>query len=273
MGEVKYILDKTIVSNNELDIYRRQGVKYFITRTTYNQIKEEKSIKSINNFMGKNNISPIGYTHDFIDDNYSFSDLASIDDNKKKSYLYVLSNDSMIEKLNSIGIDHCDIQKLQNDISNKKNISNSFLFFIHYWLKEIIFIIVKSLIIPIAIYFIIGFLLFYPSIISCQFVKILLGILIMPTIVYLFILRKKKRIKYGLIEIIVGLLTLASVIINPTTDTTTDTTTGITDILKLFGGIYITIRGMDNFEKGLKSPRYIIKWEKLFGKRAQKENC
>ena len=269
MNKKKYILDKTIVLNNEFDIYRRKGVNYFITRTTYNQIKKEKSIKNINVFLRKHNIYVIRYRHDFIDDNYSFCDLKFIDDNERKSYLYVLSNDSIIEKLNSIGIDHCDIQKLQNDISDKKIISNSFLFCILYWLKEAIKLIVQGMLIIIASISTLFLLFLYPSIINCTLVKIIIGILIIPTIIGLFILRKKKRCKYGLIEIIVGILAIASAIFQPTIDATT----GITDVLKLFGGIYITIRGMDNFEKGLKSPYYIKCWEKFFGKRATKEDC
>jgi hypothetical protein len=75
-------------------------------------------------------------------------------------------------------------------------------------------------------------------------------------------LRKRNINAYRGIEIIIGLATLLSIIYNPTINTST----GINDILKLLGGIYITIRGLDNFEKGLKKPRAIGYWEKLFGK-------
>jgi hypothetical protein len=260
MKDKYFILDKTIVLDNNYDIYMRQGIKFFITRTIYNQLKSERGYKDISKFICEKNISIVGYIHDFIDDAYVFSDLESIN---KGSFTYIYSNDtSIIEKLNNVGMDHCHIQNLHNEISNKKIMTNKFFLFISWRLKEMFYLLFKGVVIAISIIIAIFLLFLYPLIINYTFVKILLVILILPITMGLFIFRKKKRFQYGIIEIIFGIITLASIIINPTENTTT----GIIDVLKLLGVIYITIRGLDNLEKGLKSPRYKKKWEKLFKK-------
>lgn len=254
-----FILDKDIFLKDSFDIYKRRGVKYYITRTIFNQLKNEYGYKKIKKIMNRNYVSIIGYIHDIIDDNYSITDLNCID---KKYFLYVISNNKLIEPFNNMNIDYCHIQYFQNYIKNNKVISNKLLLFIHFQLKEMIKILITGIILAIIMLIAFILLFMYPLIIDYNFIKILLWILLLPIILYLFILRKEKRNLYGFIEIIIGAMTITSIIISPTKGTYT----GINDVLKIFGGIYIIIRGMDNFEKGLKSPRYIKYWEKIFKK-------
>lgn len=264
MDNKYFILDKEIILDDNYDIYMRQGVKYFITRTVYNQLKIEKGCKNISKFMWRKNISLVGYVHDSINDDYIINDLNVLN---KDTYLYVYSNDiSIIEKLNSISMDHYHIQKLQNEISNRKSITNNVLSLIFSWLKEIILIIIKGVGIAVIFFIAIFILFFYPCIINNTVIKILLVILTIPIIVGLFILYRREKCIYGIIEIIFGLVTIASIIFNPTENTTT----GIIDVLKMLGGIYITIRGLNDFENGLKSPRYIEVWGRLFKRKNKK---
>jgi hypothetical protein len=106
MKNKNYILDKTIILDNSLDIYMRKGVKYYITRTAFNQLKIEKGSENILKFMRKNDISLIGYRHDFIEDEYISTDLIEIN---KNNFIYVFLDNSMKMKLLNIDMNYCDI--------------------------------------------------------------------------------------------------------------------------------------------------------------------
>jgi hypothetical protein len=129
-------------------------------------------------------------------------------------------------------------------------------------IKEIFIMILKIVLIIIGFFTVLIFIVLFPYIINNEYGKIIIGILLLPTIYILFKLRKNNKNMYGLIEIMIGSATLLSIIYNPTINTTS----GINDILKLFGGVYISIRGLDNFEKGLKTTKNKNIWEKIFGK-------
>jgi len=123
-----------------------------------------------------------------------------------------------------------------------------------------IFYVVMYLVIIIATFFL---LFIYPIIIKNNCVKTIALVVTVVAIIYLFFLRKMKRLAYGLIELIIGLLMIVSIIAFPTESING----GLLDVPKLFGGIYIVIRGLDNIEKGIKSPNVLKNWEKIFKKR------
>ena len=129
-------------------------------------------------------------------------------------------------------------------------------------LKDVLEISIKVILMIIIFFMALLFIVSFPMIIENEYGKIVLVILLIPTIYVLFILRKKNINFYGRIEIAVGFATIISIIYNPTENVAT----GVNDILKLLGGIYVIIRGLDNVEKGLKSPQIIKNWEKIFFK-------
>jgi hypothetical protein len=141
---------------------------------------------------------------------------------------------------------------MQNDISGKK--------IINYRLNEVFYMTIEFFKTLFLLIFIIIVISLYPELIKFFLIKFLLTIFIIYNIRNLFILRKRKRNIYGFIEIIFGLITLSLIIFNPIEIATT----GVNDILKLLGGIYITIRKLNNIEKGIKSPFYKKIWEKIF---------
>jgi hypothetical protein len=252
-----FVLDKSIVFDDTYNIYNRHGVKFFITRTTYNQLKIEIDYKIINKFMTKHNISIIGCRHDFLDEKHVIFDLMNIN---KKYFIYIVSDNALIKKLMEDGIKYYDTQKFQKIMNTKRKL-NKFLLVANYLAREIINPLLKGILIVIIIIVVLFIIFLFPLIIKYKATKIILGILILPSIWSLFILRKKRKKLYGFIEIVFSISTLVSIIINPTNYVTS----GITDMLKFLSGIYITIRGLDNFEKGIKSPYYLKIWGNVFG--------
>jgi hypothetical protein len=60
----------------------------------------------------------------------------------------------------------------------------------------------------------------------------------------LYLLRLHAQCVYALLEIVIGLAAMWSSILTPTNSS-------LAHLIAVFGGIYIIIRGLDNFEKGL----------------------
>lgn len=81
---------------------------------------------------------------------------------------------------------------------------------------------------------------------------------------FLFWYRSRHRISYGLTEIIFGTFISISVFLPNFDYSALDTF----DLLKIVGGLYIIVRGLDNFGKGIKNTRFDATWNKIFN-----ENC
>src|SRR4029077_14362157 len=67
----------------------------------------------------------------------------------------------------------------------------------------------------------------------------------------LYVLRERIRWLYAITEIIVGIAAIASYIGSGRPG-------GLTQLLTVFGGIYIVVRGLDNFNQGLPTLLYFL---------------
>lgn len=86
-------------------------------------------------------------------------------------------------------------------------------------------------------------------------------IFLIPVIgIFLFWYRSRHRISYGSAEIIFGFFISISVFL-PNFDYSA---LGALDFLKIVGGLYIIVRGLDNFDKGIKNTRFDATWNKIF---------
>ncbi len=85
-------------------------------------------------------------------------------------------------------------------------------------------------------------------------------ILIPITGILLYFIREKFRLFYGLTELLVGCYTALSVFF----PTFSYGNLLVSDWLRILGGLYIIVRGMDNTGKGLESTKYIYYWKKIF---------
>lgn len=77
--------------------------------------------------------------------------------------------------------------------------------------------------------------------------------------VFLYWTRRNNPTAYGCIEIIAGLVALALLV-------QTREVALLSRVIGFLGGIYIIVRGMDNFEKGLPPGKLRNAWEKYFSK-------
>jgi len=95
-----------------------------------------------------------------------------------------------------------------------------------------------------------------------KYVIIVLGTLVIGGLFYL--LRSKQRLIYAFIEITFGIIVIVDSITNSNISII-----NVNNIIKIFGGLYVIIRGYDNMEKGLRelaNKKFIFYWEKIFKK-------
>jgi len=96
------------------------------------------------------------------------------------------------------------------------------------------------------------------------------GALISAAIIggFLYALRGRLRITYGILEIGVGMMSAMSSFISATGSTSTTVPTFTTAMgIAVLGGIYIIVRGLDNIGKALEKTPYENTWRKFSGEK------
>jgi hypothetical protein len=77
--------------------------------------------------------------------------------------------------------------------------------------------------------------------------------------VLFYYLRGRTPRAYGVFETLVGAMTIWIALVAPATQ-------GLTRIIGILGGIYIVVRGLDNFDKGLTLGELRTRWDRVFPK-------
>lgn len=86
-------------------------------------------------------------------------------------------------------------------------------------------------------------------------------ILLIPVAgIFLYWLRSRYRLVYGIAEVLFGLFSSLRVFIPSFNYSQVDTT----GLIQIAGGLYIMVRGMDNIGKGLKGTRLEDRWKRWF---------
>lgn len=129
-------------------------------------------------------------------------------------------------------------------------------------LKEISKILIIPIIVNFAVSIIVSSILSWIVPLIINYIKWSSIIIIPVTGILFYIIRCRFRFLYGLTEFFVGMFTAIKVFIPLLNFNNINTT--IDTSLKVLGGIYIIIRGMDNIEKSMENSKKIIKWKRFF---------
>jgi len=258
---MNFILDTNILLSLNRDIRQsRIGVTYNILYTINNEISQDRiknsfTYKIIKDFMRLNSISPIGYLNEEIGDDSIISELKTI--NHKKYYF--VTNDKILQnRVKELGFNVLNRHEFIKLIKTKEIIKRPIFVIIKNYYKSILIGLFVPILFMLLLVISVYLFYLYPLIIMEKWFQYAM-IIIIPIISYLiYLFRLKKIIFYGISETLIGIITVVTAI------NTSENTSNISDILKMFAGFYIIIRGLDNVEKGIISPVIMIRWNKIF---------
>jgi len=256
---MEYILDTNILLSLNYDIIQpRIGVTYKTLYTVRNEIKQDKIINSskykmINNFLNINTIVPIGILNEECGNDSKINELKVI---SPKKYIFITFDDELQKKVSELGFTVYSRQEFINIINIKKIIKQPFFIFLKNYYKTLLQGIIIPIIFTIGITVSSIIVYLYPYFINVEWFQktMLLLVFIISYLLYLF--KIKRQVYYGLTEILLGVITIFITIFH--------FNESVSDILKILGGFYIIIRGLNNIDAGIISPVIKKRWQKIF---------
>ncbi len=88
--------------------------------------------------------------------------------------------------------------------------------------------------------------------------RVLIGLVALLCGALLYWFRQRYRTSYGMVETLIGAWISANAFpLNSPLD--------VASGLQVLGGLYVVVRGLDNFGNGLKGTRYELNWQRIFG--------
>lgn len=230
----------------------------FICKKIESRLKEDKYfLTECDNEIGilKGSLNNINYLNNSLSTSeISLLAIALSSSNYSKPII-VTDNDKIINYCRTQNIETNSLHELLLIYSREMNTPYELLRNDVYYGYKPFFALTTKIVLAIALsivsYIIYSYLQYLLPILS-NVVIIACGIIIS---IFLFFLRERVRLTYAILEIIVGVFTLNLFI------SSFESVTSFTTILKLFSGIYIIVRGLDNVAIALKEielGRYIL---------------
>jgi hypothetical protein len=210
----------------------------------------------IKDFIKENNVSCIGTINNECGDDSIINELEEI---QSDNYYFVTNDIDLQKRVKKLNFTVYNKKEFLNIIRSKPLIKQSiYLFYKNYYKSFLQGFFIAAMFMVILVLSV-SLLFIYPSVvIIIKKIPLSMVILVFGGSYLLYLFRMKRRIFYGASEIVIGIITIFFVI------NSSSENNSISDILKICGGFYIIIRGLENVEKSIVSPDIKQMWERIF---------